>query len=57
MINDKIQSIEISVVEESETPIITNVRHIDSENGVFVNVWSVADTDSCGDPDCGCDND
>ena len=57
MIDDKIETIEISNVQESEKPIITNVRYIDSVNGVFANVWAIADTDSCGDPDCGCDND
>jgi len=56
MIDDKIQSIEISNLEEAEEPIITNVRYITSANGVFANVWAIADTDSCGDPDCGCHN-
>jgi len=57
MIDDRIQSIEIPNIETSEEPIITKVRYIDSENGVFTNVWAVADTDGCGDPDCGCHND
>lgn len=57
MIDDKIQSIEISNLEETDEPIITKVRHITSANGVFANVWAIADTDSCGDPDCGCHND
>lgn len=56
-INDKIENIEFSADEEFEKPTITNVRYIDSENGVFANVWAIADTDSCGDPDCGCDGD
>lgn len=57
MIDDKIQSTEISNIEKAEQPAITKIRHIDSINGVFANVWAVADTDSCGDPDCGCDGD
>lgn len=57
MIDDRIQSMEDLNTETSEEPTITQVRRIESANGVFANVWAVADTDRCGDPDCACDGD
>ena len=57
MINDNIQSIELSTVEEAEKPKIMMIKYLHSEAGVFTNLWTVADTDGCGDPDCGCDGD
>ena len=57
MIDDRIQFLEISTNDDSTLPRISNFIKIDSNMGVFSNVWAIADTDSCGDPDCGCDND
>ncbi len=57
MIDDKIQSSELLTVEEAEKPMITKIKYLHSEDGVFTNLWTVADTDGCGDPDCGCDGD
>jgi len=57
MFNDCITKLDLNDILPNESAFIYNMRIIEVRNGVFDNIWSIADTDSCGDPDCGCDGD